>query len=199
MSRDMMKVGGIGAIICMLAAIEGMVAIIMLWVSPIDYFFAGAHMDFGGGIAWAVGLALISIGAFGLWKQYKHKFSLVIGIMGIVTMALGLVASIILWLDGMAITSISATFDWGFPLLDLIGIIGIVWLVITGVLFILLGVALLQLKERTGVRSATMFTGVLTLITGATYCAIIPFGYLAPQVLMLITMILLAYVLFKAK
>lgn len=199
MSNDMMKIGGIGAIIGMLAVIEEIVAIIMLWVSPIDYFFAGAHMDFGGGIAWAVGLALISVGAFGLWKHYKKSFPLVIGIMGIATMALGLVASILLWLDGMAITSISATFGWGFPLLNLIGVAGIVWLVLTGVLFILLGIALIKLKESTGVRNVTMFAGVLALIIGATYCAVIPFGYLATQSLALITMILLAYVFFKAK
>lgn len=194
----MMRVGGIGAIFCMLAIIAEVVAIIMLWVSPIDYVFAGTHIDFGSGIAWAVGIALLSVGAFGLWKQYKTSFPLVIGIMGIVTMALGLVGTVLLWLDGFALTSISSMFSFGFPLLNLIGVMGIVWLEINGVFLILLGVGLIKLRGSTGVAGATRSTGTLALITGAMYCAIIPFGYLATQLLALIAAILLAYVLFKA-
>ena len=198
LSKDMIKLGGIGAVICMLAAIEGIVAIVMLWVSPIDYAFAGAHMDFGGGIGWAAGISLISIGAFGLWKHYKHKFSLTVGIVGMITMAAGLIASIILWLNGGATTSISL-FTQGVPLLNLVGIPGIVWLELNGVFLILLGVPLFQLKEKTGVLNATRSAGILSLLVGAMYCAVIPFGYLAPQVLTMITTIIVAYVLFKSK
>ncbi len=199
MSRDMIKIGGVGAIICMLTAIEEAVAAIMLWVSPVDYFFAGRHMSLASGIAWAVGIALLSIGAFGMWKQYKSSFMQKVGIMGIVTVVLVLIASVILWREGGAITSISSMFSFGVALLDLIGIAGIVWLELMGVFFILLGLGLCQLKAKTGVSGATVGAGALTLIAGATACAIIPFGYLVTQGLILIGAILMAYVLFKAK
>lgn len=195
----MIKLGGIGAIICMLVAIEGIVAIVMLWVSPIDYFFAGPHMDFGGGICWAAGISLLSIGAFGLWKHYKHKFSLKVGIFGMVVVALGLIATVWSWVDRCAVTSISSMFTYGLTLQATIGVAGIVWLVLSGVFLILLGVALLQLKEKTGVLNATRSAGILSLLIGAMYCAVIPFGYLAPQVLTMITTIIVAYVLFKSK
>lgn len=216
MSNDMMKIGGVGAIICMLAVITEMVAIVMLWVSPIDYYFAGPHMDLGSGIAWAVGLALISIGAFGLWKQYQRSFPLWVGTIGIVTMALCLIARILLWLEpgspfssvvdhgsitaiggiGMSFQGITVTLT---NAIEFIGIAGIVWLELTGVFLILLGVALIQLKETTGVRGATMTTGALALIAGVMYCAIIPFGYLVTQILTLITMIFAVYLFFKAQ
>jgi len=198
MSNDMVKFGSVGAIFCMLSAIAEIVAVTMLWVSLIDYAFAGSHIDFGSGIAMAAGVALLSVGMFGFWKQHKNKFLLATGIFGMVAMAGGLAASIILWLNGGAVTSVSLIFQ-GFSFWNLLGIAGVVWLEITGVFLILLGVALYRLKEKTGVEKATRGAGILTLISGIIFCAIIPFGYLAGQMLFLMSTILTAYVMLKAR
>jgi hypothetical protein len=63
---------------------------------------------------------------------------------------------------------------------------------------ILLGVGLIQLREITGIKKITMATGALMLTAGAMFCAIIPYGYLVTQVLILTALISMAYVFFKA-
>ena len=195
----MMKVGAIGSIFCMLGVVAEMVGIVMLWVSPIDYFFAGSHINLGSGISWAIGLILLSVGIFGLWKQYKHKFSLTVGIFGMVTMAVGLVLSIVLWWNGGATTAISS-YIRNLSLVPVIVLItGILWLVLNGIFLILLGVNLVKLNEKTGIKRLTKSAGILTIITGATYAAMIPFGYLATQALALTLTVFLIYLFFKAK
>ncbi len=123
-------------------------------------------------------------------------------------LALGLIARILIWLEpgppqfaafdhasitavggiGMNFQSIVITLT---NALEFIGIADIVWLELTGVFLILLGVGLLQLKEETGVEKIARSTGTLTLLTGVMFCAIVPFGYLVAQILVLITMILM--------
>jgi hypothetical protein len=198
MSNDMMKVGANGAIFCMLAVVAEIVAIAILWISPIDYAFAGPHIDLGSGIGWAVGLVLLSIGIFGVWKQYKDNFAFKVGIFGMVVMAVGLILRIITWYYFYAVTSIS----WirtGAGLLGLTGVCGLLWLVLNGVFLLLLGINLIKLKEKTGIRTATLFTGCFTIIAGAAYIAVIPFGYLVTQVLTLTVTVFLIYLFFKAK
>jgi len=198
MSNDMVKFGGIGAILCMLSAIAEIVAVTMLWLSSIDYVYAGTHIDFGAGIVMAVGVALLSIGAFGLFKQYNTPSLRKVGMFGFVAMVVGLVASVIVWQDGYAITSVSLIFQ-GASLTGLIGVAGIVWLEIMGLFMILFGYTLYQLQEKTGVKQLTNAAGILTMITGAVFCSIIPFGYLYGQVPFLLSTILVAYVMFKAR
>lgn len=198
MSNDMVKFGGIGAILCMLSAIAEIVAVTMLWLSPIDYAFSGTHIDFGSSIVMAVGIALLSIGAFGLLKQYNTPSLRNVGMFGMVAMVVGLIASIIAWRDGYAITSASLIFS-DVALTNSVGVAGIVWLEITGLFLIMLGFAIYQLKEKTGVEQLTNAAGILTMITGAVFCAIIPFGYLYGQIPFLLSTVLLAYVLFKAR
>lgn len=205
MSRDMIRVGGIGAIFLMLAVIAGIVSIVMLWASGLDYLFAGRHIDFGSGIAWGVGLILLSVGAFGFWKQYNNKPMLTVCIIGIMVMAIGLVATIVnWWFYGAGVSGVSAIF-WPFyqafsaSLLDWVGIAGIVWLVLNGVFLILFGSAMIKLKDSTGVAQMTNATGVIMLIAGITFIAIIPFGFLVSHILLLLATTFMIYVSFKAK
>jgi hypothetical protein len=194
----MVKFGGIGAILCMLSAIAEIVAVTMLWLSPIDYGYSGPHIDFGAGIVMAVGVALLSIGAFGLLKQYNTPSLRNVGMFGMVAAVVGLIASVIAWRDYYAVTSASLIFS-DFALMDTVGVAGIVWLEIMGLFMILFGYSIYKLQEKTGVKQLTNGAGILTVITGIIFCSIIPFGYLYGQIPFLLSTVLMAYVLFKAR
>ncbi len=137
----MIMLGGIGAIILMLAVIAQIVAVFMLWLAPASYYYAGPHIDFGSGIGWAVGLILLSLGVFGFWKRYNDRFMFKIGVLGIISAGVGLGATVVMWIGasplstlGYVPTSVSTIFSgFGWNLLDLIGIAGIVWFVMNGV------------------------------------------------------------------
>ncbi|MEW6592437.1 MAG: hypothetical protein AB1305_01955 [Candidatus Hadarchaeota archaeon] len=198
MSNDMVKFGGIGAIFCMLSAIAGIVAVAMLWLSPIDYAFAGTHIDFGTSIGYAVGVALLSIGSFGLWKQYKTPLNQNVGIFGILVVIAGIITGVILWRNGGVVSGVSLMFSGASPI-DIMGIAGIVWLEINGLFFVLFGYSLYKIKEKTGVEKLARGAGFLTIVAGIIFMAMVPYGYLGGQAPILLSTILTAYVLFKAR
>jgi hypothetical protein len=190
MASSMMKIGGVGSIILTVGLIIGIIfQFITLsvhyweipgWLIPLSIAIA---------VIAAVGLVLISIGAFGLWRQYEGSFSLVVGIMGIVTMAIAFAMSAITWVNfsqyirGSGISLIAAIIDFVF----------------VGVFFILFGVAFILLRGKTGHSGLSLTVGILGIIAGAFYCSILLALIPVAQILLIPTMICTAYIFFAGK
>ncbi len=204
MSNDLMKIGGLGAIGLMGAAIVATVAMVMYNTSYIDYGYAAEGLDYGEGITWACSMGLIAIGVLGLSNRYWGEFPNKIFIFAVLVLALGLIARIILWVDGTPLNSIVASPEdlkfvgLGDNFIEALGAAGIIWFELNGLFLILLGSGINKIKASTGIPGVASRTAGLLILTGILFCLMIPFAYAVTQAVAILAMIMLAYLLFKA-
>ncbi len=162
MASGMMKAGGAGCILAFIAAIIAIVAgIIAAVVNTVDLitgqtFLWYAILVLTAGIIMNVGLLLLTLGAIGMGKVYKNALTMVSGILGLVGVILGLVAVILAFIPvgGAWIVALAGN-------------------VLLGIFFLLFGIGLIIVKDKTGRGGLAMATGIMFIILGSAYLSII--------------------------
>ena len=178
MSNQLMKIGGIGSIIILVGFI---LTLILGFMMAGDIINAGASVAamlaviqnwymflLVASIILAAGLVMTGVGMFGVNKKYAYPLAMVAGI----------------------ITIIGA-------IISFIPVVSLVSGPIIGVGILLMGIPFIALKDKMGLGTLGMATGVLCIITGALVASVLGgfFGWIVG----IPTCILLAVSFFKAK
>lgn len=181
--------GGIksGATGCVLVITGIIIAIIAGFLAGINPLLT-VILAVVGGIILAIGILLIAIGAMKLGKLYKDTVSKVAGIIGLIAAILTLVGTI------LAVMIILAPGIAGAA-----SIMNLVATIITGVFFILLGVAFIVIRKKTGYSGLSLGTGIMTLITGGMYSAVLAIIVFIATIILIPTAIMAAILFLKAE
>lgn len=151
------KAGGAGGILLIPAIFMNIILTIVGLVAPTSIYVLGTTIlqtwyVVVQGIAcviFGIGVLLLSLGTYGLWKLYNNAFPLVVGIIGIVVTAF--------WYLVMPISVVN---------LQIGIIISAIAIILAGVFFVLLGIAFILLQEKTGSSELSLATGILSTIAG---------------------------------
>lgn len=184
MANTMMKIGGIGCIIWIVAIILSIITVIGLGSVTLSTIGMWAALGLVALIISAIGAILTALGGFGMWKPYKNPLPMIAAIIGIIAGAMYIISLIAGLLDPNLI--------WTFSLITSI---------LVGVFLLLLGIAFVLVRMKTGIPGLALFAGILCIVAGGMNF----FGWLhlvlaiIANIIAIVALILTMIVFFKGK
>lgn len=156
-TKSAIKAGGAGGIVLVPSLFVNIILTIIGILVPTSIYVLGttilqtwyvvaqgvANMVFG------VGILLLSLGTYGLWKLYNNPFPLVAGIVGIVVA--------VFWY--LVVPVSVANLQIGI-------ILTAVAIIVAAVFFVLLGIAFILLREKISSKELSLATSSLSMIAG---------------------------------